>query len=211
MASLKHDLDRLINSARIKLPGSTDAGIKQELWDTLHEFFYETAMWQEDITVNIVANVTTYSLVPEEPGEIFMLIGAVNSLGDGQPVMMQTIGTMTVRDTPSAATTWTATVAKVPGVALSRDAFPEIPDWVLPVYGPVIQDGLLGRMMHQIKKPYSDPRQGSYHTARFRSALVNARSAVMHRNTYDTNSWRFPQGFRTSGQRGGISTGIRAF
>lgn len=206
MPSFKHDIERFLNLARVKLPGSTDAAIKQELFDTLHEWFSETAMWTEDITIAILANQGDYQLNCQEPGEIVTLGGAINKNGDAQPVDMPSIGVMHLRDIPSNADTWTARVIKVPGSNLSRWGVPEIPEWVLPKWGPYILDGLLGRMMGQINKPYTNERMALYHLRRFRGSITIGRAAALRANTYGVNAWAYPQAFRSRGQRGGVST-----
>jgi len=90
-----------------------------------------------------------------------------------------------------------------------KNDFPVIPDWILPLYGVGILDGLLGKMMSQIAKSYSNPKQGVYHLARFNGAMAQARASALRRYTFGTQAWSFPQGFRTTGQRGGMGSDTR--
>src|ERR1700731_3969286 len=62
MSVPKKDLLYLLNQARVKLPGSSDAGIKHELYEVLHEFFDNTSAWKTDVQINIVPLVKSYQV-----------------------------------------------------------------------------------------------------------------------------------------------------
>ncbi len=212
MASLKHDYARLLNLARVKLPGSSDAVIKAELFETLHEFTFETNVWWEDIPITTVIGITTYTLLSDEPGEIVRLISLRDANLNSWAASMPTPPIVTLSQLPQQVSTiqaLTARVARVPGSAVSRDSetgsLPDIPEELLPLYGPNILDGVLGRCMAHINKPYSNERMALYHLRRFRSSLTATRAAVLKQNTYGTNSWGYPQGFRSTGQKGGVT------
>lgn len=214
MPSLAHDYARIINLARVKLPGSSDAAIKAEMFDVLHEFCNETNVWWEDIPITTQKNINAYNLVTSGPGELVRLISLRDANFNAWPAGMPTVGILQLSQLPSEVQivqTLTARVAKVPGSAISRDSekgvgsLPDIPDTILPLYGPNILDGLLGRMMAQVSKPYSNERMALYHLRRFRSALTSARAAVLRQNDYGANSWSYPQGWRTKNQKGGVT------
>lgn len=206
MPNLKHDWAELINSARVELPGSSDAGIHKALYSVLHEFCFETNVWFEDITFKTVIGQSDYVVTPQEPGEIVRMIGVRNANLDTVSAGMPTPGTISLGCKPqNAGNVLTARVAKVPSTALTRDGSPEIPDTLLPLYGPTILEGLLGRMMSQVNRPYRDDRLALYHSRKFRSALTTVRAAVLKQNTWATGGWRFPQTFRVINARGGTA------
>ncbi len=205
MASLKHDLERLLNAMRVKLAGASDAGIKQELWTTLHEFCNETGVWWETLTFPTIVGQWLYPLTPTEPGEIVRFAGCINANRSPVPASMPRVGVMHLEHKPTTVYTLYARVILVPQVGVSREGLPEIPDTILPLYAPAIEDGLLGRMMSQTNKPFTNERMALYHLRRFRAALTAVRSAVNHQNTFGVNAWVFPPAYSTRNQKGGGS------
>ena len=53
----------------------------------------------------------------------------------------------------------------------TREEIPNAPDWLFPKWGLKILDGLLGKMMTQPNKSYSDDTKGTYHLKRFRDGI----------------------------------------
>ncbi len=196
-----------MNSARTKLPGATDAAIKQEANEVVREFAFETSTMTEDITVNVVPNITTYTLTPTEPGDIIRLGGAVNTNNDPQPVAMAVLGQLQLRDIPSTAQTWTVKAIKQPSVDVAKDGTSSLPDGYLVIWGQPILWGLLGNMMGHINKPYTNGQMALYWLRKYRGAMTTARAAFLHLNTFGGQAWRYPQGFAVRGQRGGVSVG----
>ncbi len=90
----------------------------------------------------------------------------------------------------------------------TRDMVPICPDWVLSVYEVTILDGLLGKMMTQQNKSYTDKETGLYHLRRFRTGIQQAKAAALHQNTMGAQNWRFPLqgGWRSRTQLGGVVT-----
>jgi hypothetical protein len=206
MTIAKQDFDLFMDRARDKLPGASDASIKAELYDVFQEFFRDTTSWLEDITVHVFTDTTTYDIVPTE-GQIIRLIQVFDSNRVPQPATMPTFGQLILQWSTNVEQDYTVTVAKnVVLPKLSKD-IPVGPDWVLPVWGNIILDGVLGKMMGSLAKPYSNQTLAAYHLRRFRDGMAQVRTAVLRRNTYGVQAWGYPQNWRTSGQRGGVSTG----
>jgi hypothetical protein len=88
----------------------------------------------------------------------------------------------------------------------TKESVPDAPDWLLPTYHRPILDGLLGRMMQQQAKSYSNDKLAEYHLKRFRDGIAMTKTAVMRGNLFGGQSWRFPRNFRSNSQRGGVST-----
>jgi hypothetical protein len=183
------------------------------LFEVLHEFFEKTNAWQESITVRIVADRTTpYRLTVAEGGVFVRLMALLDADNVPQPAVTDMEGTMTLRDTPNSAATWTAVVAKTISIPVDREGKPQIPEWTIARWYPTIMAGLNGHMMMQNKKPYSDGITGRRHRQRFLNDLGQVRTAVMHGNLHDAQNWRFPQGFVTGSQssRGGTDRSFGA-
>ena len=123
-----------------------------------------------------------------------------------QPALMPDIGTLTLAYPVNVDQTFTATVVKTVVLPTEPKAVPDAPYWLLPVYGPSILDGVLGRMMGQVSKSYSNVPLSGYHLKRFLNAISAARSATLARNTMGGAAWSFPRQFGRGTQRGGFST-----
>lgn len=200
------DMNRLMDNARIKLPGALDNAIQFELFSALDEFLQTTNIWYEDIEFAVTPTTDTYLQNPDaytyelqvlEGGLINRLIGVVDSSGFAQRATMPTPGFIILEYSPNQADTFTARVAKTVTDPVTRDGYPVFPDWILNKYGVDILDGVLGRMMGQIAKPYSSPQIAMVHLRRFQQAISKAKAEVMHGNVYRGQSWRFPQTFAT--------------
>lgn len=209
MALDTEEFKRFIVEARLKLTGATNAGIKAELFSVLKEFFKDSNCWTENLTVNILpANAAaTYSLVPAEGGTILRLIGVFDPNLIPQPCFMPDFNTLTVVQPQTQGQAWTAIVSKQVVLPTTREGVPDAPDWTFRIYDGTILDGVLGRMMAQENKAYTDDKLSQYHLKRFRDGIAMARVAALRQNTYGAQSWRFPKSAQTHGQRGGISTG----
>lgn len=216
MPIIKTDFEQLMNQARVKLVGASDGGLKGELYDVLSEFFNDSSIWTQCVMIVAQPNVFSYPVSVNE-GQIIRLNGVMN-FGPTQPVagavppssptfmpaIMPQYGLINLKN--SVQTTNYLGVDLVTNVALptTRDQIPLIPDWVIPVWHVGILDGLLGKMMAQPQKSYSNDKQSQYHLRRFRDAIGRARVSKLRANTIGTSAWRFPQTFRSLSQQGGV-------
>jgi hypothetical protein len=138
---------------------------------------------------------------------------------------IQPLGSATVTITPSTVvplpgaillltfpqnTAMTATALVVKNVILpnSADEIPDAPQWLFPLYARYIQEGIVGTMQLQKGKPYYDnsPTGAVFHLKKFRDGMAMAKVATMRSNLFGGQSWRYPAGWRTNSQRGGVST-----
>lgn len=198
------DMNRLMDNARVKLPGALDNAIQLELFATLTEFFQDTNIWVEDVEFAVTPtndsyldnpDAYTYELQILEGGAINRLIGVVDSSGFAQRATMPTPGYVLLAYSPNKSDTYTARVAKTITDPVTRDGYPVFPEWVLNKYGSDILDGVLGRMMGQIAKPYTSPQVALFHLRKFQQSVNKARAEAMHGNVYRGQNWRFPQTF----------------
>lgn len=189
------ELSRLMDNLRIRLPGAVDTVLKLELFNTLKEFFSDSNSWYQDITFAVTPDVLSYELVPDGVCQVVRLFGAVNS--DERPVnaTWELPDTINLSGSPSKADTYTARLILSVLDPTTRDDYPVFPDWTLQAYGNEILDGVLGRMMSQAAKPYSNERLAIYHMRRFRAGVASARVDAQRKYTYRAQAWRFPQSF----------------
>lgn len=217
MAINKHDWEHFLNQATVKLTGSSQNGLKAEAFDVLTEFFNDSSCWTTDISVPYQPNTMSYPLeVPE--GRIIRLVGIADYGTTPPPTPI--VPNPNVSFTPALisddlkylilkfapTTSGFFQVRLVTNVALptSREMVPQCPDWVLPVWHVGLLDGLLGKMMSQPAKAYSNATWAAYHLKRFRDAIARARIAKLRSNTNGAAAWQFPQQFRSQSQQSGV-------
>jgi len=198
-----YGMSKLMDLARARLPSARDNIIQLELFAVMNEFFQQTSCWMEDIEVDVIPTTSsyiedpdayTYSLIPLQ-GSIVRLMYLRDSGGLQKQASMQTPGTIVLQNASNVADTYVATVAKTVSDPTSNDGYPQFPDWVLDKYNNELLDGLLGRMMSQLAKPYSSPQMAQYHLKSFKSGISRAYVETLHGNVYRAQNWRFPQTF----------------
>lgn len=193
---------RLINDARIRLPGALDAAILQELYLTLTDFLKGSNVWQE--TVDFSVDPSGATIYEDPDAYTFFLtfddgfpVNLIEVLDDaGQPVIasMRVPGEVILQRLPGSSQMYTATVSMT--LRDPTDAgLPIMPEWIIQRYQTELLDGLLGRMMSQISKPYSSPNTAVAHMRRFQQAVSKARVDSRRGNVYGAQTWRFPRSF----------------
>lgn len=214
------DIDFVLNDLRIKLPGASDSGILQELWNVIKEFLQDSNSWIEKQKLLVTAGTNTYNITPKDGGQIIRLVGVLDGNWVPAKAAMQTLGqlcivqpiTVTSIDQPlnpratSATGPWQVCVVKNIQLPGTKDKLPIAPQFVLQVYSGTIIDGVLGKMMIQQGKTYTNVPQARYHLARFRDGIGIARTDVWNQNVQGGQRWAFPQQFATHSQRGYTST-----
>lgn len=205
------EVTRLMNSAMSRLPGATTGNIQQELFNVMDEFFKASNIWKENIDVPVPGGDpagTPYVLASAEPAIINLLMWVYTkdtsgNVDRGSPVAaaMEIPGELTLGVQPSSTTTLVATVALTVQDPVNRDGYVVFPMWVLQKYSDVILDGVLGKMMSQRNKPWTDTQMTVYHNRKFEGGKARARVDGTRNNTYRQQAWRFP-GFVGGSQRG---------
>lgn len=199
-------IQRLFNNARSKLPGAIDDMLKLELFNVLNEFYTNSNIWQEDVSVPVTSATATYTvtpIVPDTQSIITRLMWIYNSAGVPVAGTMQIPGTVILQFTPTNSDTLKVTVAKTvidPVTAPSGGdplayGFPTYPTWTMDKYFLEMLDGLIGRMMSHLAKPYSNEKMAVYHLRKFTSGIATARNEAARLNVYGAQRWSFPQGF----------------
>jgi hypothetical protein len=210
MALDPREVSQLLAQAQIKLTGASEGGIKAELYDVLKEFFGDSSCWQEDIPFLPLTDQHEYMLAPAFEGQIIRLIGAWDDKGSPRTdAFMRDFATLFLVNAPQndATADFTARVVKTVTLPITRDALPIAPDWTLRVYSVHILDGLIGKMMGQQQKTYSNNNLSAYHLRRFRTGIQLAKVAAERANLTGAQNWSYPRGWGSRSQRGGVSTG----
>lgn len=214
------DVEATLNELRSNLIGASDAGIKTELYSVIKEFLHDTNAWIEHIELLVENSVQSYNLVPRTGGQVIRLVGVwdgfrfpVNAsmptfsmLNVHTPVDVTSVAQAVTDRSRQASTPWLVVVAKNIDLPNTRQNIPICPEFVLKVYSMYIVDGVLGRMLSQPSKSWSNTALGIYHLKRFRDGISIARDSAWNQNVVGGQRWAFPRNFATSSQRSGIST-----
>jgi len=205
------DVQRLINNVMIRLPGAVLANLQLELFNTMDDFFKGSNVWNEDILITVPGQDpvgSVYLLAPQQPAQIDKLLWIYTKSTDPKGLRgsqvggaMSVPGELTLNNQPSSALDIIVTVALTVQDPTDRDGYVQFPAWVLQKYNDVIQDGVLGRMMSQPVKPYTNMQLSVYHMRKYGSGVSQARIDWTRNNTYRQQAWRFP-GFAGGSQRG---------
>jgi hypothetical protein len=215
------DIEHFLNQARIKLPGASDTGIKAEFYEVCKEFLEDSNAWVEHVYLPVTAGVQEYNLIPKRGGQIIRLSGVFD--GNRIPVAatMPEFGRLHIRwpinissIVPVAGAPYTLSSSNPYLVAFvknldeptTKDMLPVVPEFLLKVYSIHVLDGLLGKMMGQQAKSFSNAQMSLYHLKRFRTGINIAKVAALRQNTQGAQNWMFPRGWRANTQRGGMVT-----
>jgi hypothetical protein len=186
-------VDRIMDSARSRLPGAIDTQVYFELASVLDEFFNLSTCWREKIYVPVVSPYTEYELDSANmASRIISLIGFVNSNDTPYGATLNSNNVMTLTRALETGDyyAWVAlTVAK----KLNDGNYPVFPQWVADRYGDVLADGIVGRMMAMPAKPYSSPNHALYYSKRFRNGAQLARVEINRQNLVGGQNWQFPR------------------
>jgi hypothetical protein len=198
--------DRVVKNTMTQLPGALLDVVKLELFNVLEEFFNDTSIWKEDIELDITAGETEYFVTPEATNAARITrLERVESNDANKFEIKATMvepGTIVLNIEPTTNQEAIAKVILTVGDPQDRDGYPFSPEWIVQKWYGGLVDGLIGKLMAQPAKPYTNERMSIFHTRKFESAKSQARAAARHTNLQGAQRWRFPQAFATTSRRG---------
>lgn len=195
---------KLLGQAKVSLMGASDIQLKVQLFDVLHYFFDNSNCWTELINFTVIPETLEYPLHVVE-GRILRLQAVLDQHNMVQQAVMPHIGTVRFLYPYTQAQPMTAIVVKTVTDPLCCYP-PNIPDWILPKHSLVLLHGLIGSMMMIPAQSYTNPQMAQFFLKKFNDGISGAFVASTKMNTVGAQTWMFPQNFRTTSQRGGIST-----
>lgn len=213
--SYSRAIDRMMASVRPRLPGVLDPAIQNELFIVMDEFFKGSLAWKNVVPISVVAGTQGYDLEPDDNGIVWELMLSYQQLNPatGQsawdttgsvpvPARMDVPGTVYFMNPVNEAGTVQVQVALTVDQPLTSDGFPIAPLWLCDRYAQSVWlDGVLGKMMSQPAKPYSNAQLSLFHLRRFRSGIMKAKVTAQHANVYRGQAWKFPQQIAVKHQR----------
>ena len=193
-------LTRIFDTARLRLPGATDGVMQLEFQNVMQDFCVTTNAWVDGTDVQLRPGINLYDLVPPNASGTIKRIMYVEDADPQAPhwaasAWMPLPGVMQVDFIPTAEQNLIVYVALQPSEHGCNQNFPDVPDWFWTDYTRPLQDGLIGNMMVQPAKPYSNPQMGQFYLKRFNSGMSTVRIQADNGRRYGGQHWAFPQGF----------------
>lgn len=198
--------DRLITNARNNLPGALEATLKLEVFNATHDFCAGSTVWQDVQTLRTKANKVDYEVTASDQNAYYtqILYGYRQeqdpdtlewrkSIDIG--VVMNSPTNIKLLYTPNSVENLVVVFAMAPVPTDELGDLPGIPESFWSMYHNVIMEGVLGRMMSQAAKPYSNERLGIYHLRKFRTAIATAKVEKDNGNVRGGQGWIYPQNF----------------
>jgi hypothetical protein len=185
-------LQRIINNAQVHLPGAVEDVFKLEIYNVCEEFFKTTNTWQEFVPFTTIQDKRVYEVVPTV-GVFVRLMEVRDGDGYARAAVMSDDMFVVLRDLPTGGFEYIAALAVTCVDPVKKDGWPEAPAELLTKFYEPLLEGLLGRMMLQPSKPYSNPDLGVFHQRRFHDRMAVARAEQLHASTYNVQNWRFPK------------------
>lgn len=210
----KIDVDNLLNQLRVELTGVSDALLHSMLYQVMTEFFDGSSYWTEWLPINATSGKHRYPVTPTE-GQIIRLdmVVKVSSAANGAapadggyfvPSLMPEVGVIVAEHAPDTTEQWAAHVVLNVSLPTLRGGVPIAPEFTLKQWFLAIKHGMLGELMNQQDKSWSNSKGALYHLSKYRSYIQQARTIKKKANTNGATAWRFPQGFRVNSQQGGV-------
>ena len=198
-----------------ELPGVYQAVVLQELDRTLRDYFRRTGAWQERLVPSTSFAVGQVRVDLNEELERFSApykVANVYAVWDDKTELPQQALVRSLKeDTRSSQRRWHCpqrSVVEFSGTAWSvaKDLEYQValypaergvayPQWIWDDHSEAIRYGVLGRMMSQSRKPYSNPVDGRTFTNAYFSEINSAKAEADRGNTPAGQTWHFPRSF----------------
>jgi hypothetical protein len=193
-------VQRLINNVKIEVPNVGDDVIQLMMFNALKEFLTDSRMWKQDITVTTAVDDDTYTLTPTaSTGAIIELFSVTGASDQNVPATMEVPGTLVLNTDPSAVEALTVKVI-LTAETIDADNIPVMPTGFMTKYEQGLTHGVIGGLMSQPAKPWTNERLAVWHNRKFRNAIATARSEAQHQNLHDGQRWTYPR-FAMGSQR----------
>ena len=188
------ELERLMDNLRTRLPGARDVTIQLELFNVVRDYLDQTNIWSEDLEIQTRAGDLTYDLVPTGVASISRILSITDDENRIVQGSMDEDDVLTLVRDPDGKVL-TVKVALTTVDPTDRDGYPQAPDWLWSGHYEAILEGVLGRMMSHVAKPYSSERMAIFHMRNYSGAISAARVDWVRGKRFRTQAWRFPQTF----------------
>lgn len=197
-------VNRIFDSAKIRLPGALDSALLLEFYSLVDDFLRNTNLWKELLPFTatpasdpyvVDPSAYTFTITPPTSSIPILLLGVYDENEVPYHATMPVTSEVVLEQPPSSSRTLYAHVALTIMEPAELDGLSSVPDWIMERYWDMLRDGLIGRMMTQPGKPYSSPQMGLMHLRSYNAKRASARVEAMRQNRYGAQTWHFPQTF----------------
>lgn len=204
MSTALVSIDEWVTELTARVPNASSGGIRTELKASFREFFTKSAMWIEEVTVNVKADKAIYRLSSSTEGQVLYIHKVIFNgipLALSSAVLHNVTGVYAYSPAPGELQLFPTptedvdaglyvTVSKTPCSPITQ-----VPREVYTYWFDDILDGALGRIYGQPSKPYSNQLVAQYHLKRFRDSIARARDVGRKKYSSSTIPWHFPRGW----------------
>jgi hypothetical protein len=186
--------DRLVNEVQFKCPGSTVNAIRMEVWNVLDDFCREGLAWRETLSVPLTLSVLTYDLTTTDSTIVHVFnihhptLDLQNSVYEWNQLQLYT-----PPKTADLASPVSVVAALAPAIDQGADLEHLVPDDMWTTYHRTFVKGVLGLMMSQAAKPYSNPQLAAVNWRGYLSDRDVARRSVATDGQPGAQLWAFPR------------------
>lgn len=181
---------KLFNNVRVHIPGAVDEMVKQELWNTMDDFFTLSRVWKDEADLPVYADTTVHYTKPNQGRTIFLY-----SLKKGTRdinATMKVPNTIVLEQAPTTNDTYVRVLDLSCIFEVDASGYPIFPDWVLDKHLLCIQEGLISRLMAQPAKPYTNESLAILRSRKFRDMCAIAKHEAEQGNRRGMQNWVFP-------------------
>ena len=187
-------LNRLMDNARIKLPGALDGAIQLELFNVLDDMCRTVEFDMRSFDVQLSTAFQTYT-IQAPSGAVPVTFYAAGHETYPSDRMRVDVGPATLvfldpLTTQQAATPAVVTMTLAPDPDAAPTAWLTAALWA-EGYSAIL-DGLLARMMAQAAKPYTSPQMALVHARAYRGGKSRIKRLRATRGDPSGASWAFP-------------------
>lgn len=186
---------RLVSSIKSRLPGAKESQIRLALYDVLQDACQRARLWTEKVPYRLLPNTQVFS-VEQSKARIVMLVDVQHPVltrrdvaySNGKIAVNVDTATLDLEDYLY------LTLALSPSLDVDMDNPQQwIPADLFASKYTLLLNGVLGAMMLQTAKPYSNTQLGQYHTQVF-SRELNASPLIDREGGLPARQhWRFPR------------------
>lgn len=189
---------RIINNAKIHLPGTVDAGILYELYNVLDELLSASDVWNEDICFDTFPGVSDYDIVPVTGRIVHLLYcwyADSSPLTAIVPAIMPEPGWLQFMQAPTEPKECKVKISLTVLDPVTKSGWPQCPEWILRRYHGTITSGLIYKMASQPGKPWTNEELVVLHGMKFRNEIGTAKVDYLHQHVRGAQRWSYPQAF----------------
>lgn len=185
--------DRLMDDLRMSLPGAVDAAIQRALWSVINTACRDGWVWRETTGVAITTTSLQYDVTPAGT-DVVQVISVTHPTMNVSDAVVE-FGKLFLTILPTVAEAADPVlIALVLAPALDAvDPEGLIPSDMWSTYYDLWKNGVMGAMMAQPAKPYTNPTLAAFYARSFKRDLGQARLRVRTGGVSGAQMWRFPR------------------